>query len=200
MEINSLFPRSRPVIINPYRAEWVLEFQEVAHRLRQTLGDFAIRIDHIGSTSVPDLAAKDIVDIQVTIKDLAEEQVPKVLNEAGFQVRPDIRNDVFIGMEETSPELQKRYAREWPGHRRTHIHIRENGRFNQRFPLLFRDYLRASEVSRKGYQLIKQRLATLFPQSIDGYLYIKDPVMDLIYEAAEHWAAKINWQPDNDFV
>jgi GrpB-like predicted nucleotidyltransferase (UPF0157 family) len=55
------------VEIVPYKESWPLEFQEIAARLRHQLGELALRIDHIGSTSVPGLPAKDVIDIQITI-------------------------------------------------------------------------------------------------------------------------------------
>jgi GrpB-like predicted nucleotidyltransferase (UPF0157 family) len=75
--------------------------------------------------------------------------------------------------------------------------MREEGRLNQRYALLFRDYLRASPTVRVAYGIIKERLATVFPESIDGYLYIKDPVMDLMFAAAESWASTCRWTPDD---
>ena len=71
------------------------------------------------------------------------------------------------------------------GKRITHIHIRQNGRFNQQYPLLFRDYLRTHDIMRQGYATIKSRLAEIFPNSIEGYLYIKDPLMDMIFATAQ---------------
>src|SRR5262245_66519701 len=62
--------KSRPVIITPYDERWPTEFTEFARRIRAIAGSAAIRIDHIGSTAVPGLAAKDVIDMQVTIADL----------------------------------------------------------------------------------------------------------------------------------
>lgn len=59
-----------PIIVVPYREEWKLEFDAVGQRIRDSLGDLAIRIDHIGSTSIRGLDAKPIVDIQVTVEAL----------------------------------------------------------------------------------------------------------------------------------
>jgi len=84
--------------------------------------------------------------------------------------------------------------------RRTHIHIREMGRINQQYPLLFRDYLRSSITTRKAYEILKIRLSKLFPESIEGYLYIKDPLMDIIFEAAQHWAMVTSWKADEAFL
>ena len=54
------------VEIIPYQSAWIVDFREIAARLRYSLGDLAVRIDHIGSTAVPGLAAKDVIDIQIT--------------------------------------------------------------------------------------------------------------------------------------
>jgi GrpB-like predicted nucleotidyltransferase (UPF0157 family) len=70
--------------------------------------------------------------------------------------------------------------REPEGERLAHIHIRELDRFNQRYALLFRDYLRDSEAVRKEHEVVKRRAARLFPNSIDGYLFLKDPVFHII--------------------
>ena len=91
------------------------------------------------------------------------------------------------------PELRKQYFREPEGERRTHIHVREAGRLNQRYALLFRDNLRAEGAPRQAYETVKRRLAGIYPDDIDGYLAIKDPVMDLIYVRAEHWVASTGW-------
>ena len=90
--------------------------------------------------------------------------------------------------------------REPEGERRTHIHIRELGRFNQRYALLFRDYLRSSEEVRAEYELLKRRASQLFPHSIDGYFFLKDPVEHIIYEAASLWAEKVRWSLDEDYL
>lgn len=188
------FPKTGRVAVVDYRPEWPAEFTELQTRLQAALGGLALRVDHIGSTSIPGLPAKDIIDAQVTVANLDDPHLTVAMSAAGFTARPDVICDLFVGLPEDSPELAKRYFREPPGTRRTNIHIRQQGRFNQRYPLLFRDYLRHDSDARQAYAQIKQRLALLFPESIDGYLYIKDPVMDLIYAAAEHWAAATGWQ------
>jgi GrpB-like predicted nucleotidyltransferase (UPF0157 family) len=64
---------ANPIIVVPYREGWVQEFEAIASDLRETLGDLALRIDHIGSTLVPGLAAKDVIDVQVTVRDFTGE-------------------------------------------------------------------------------------------------------------------------------
>lgn len=165
------------------------------------IGSAALRIDHIGSTGVPGLAAKDVIDVQITVADLdRSDQVTEPLRAAGFRQGNEFVYDEFRTRAATDPELRKLYMREPEGERRVHIHIREQGRFNQRYALLFRDYLRASEVVRTEYEVVKRRAAQLFPDSIDGYLYLKDPVFHIIYEAACLWARSVAWVSDDAYL
>jgi GrpB-like predicted nucleotidyltransferase (UPF0157 family) len=193
--------KSRPVVVTPYRPRWVSEFTQIATRIRRVVDDAAIRIDHIGSTAVPGLGAKDVIDIQITVADLGRaDNLTKPLIASGFRQGTRFEYDEFHGKAETDLDLRKLYLREPEGERRAHIHVRELGRFNQRYSLLFRDYLRASEAVREEYELFKQRAAHVFPESIDGYLFLKEPVFHIIYEAASLWAEKVGWIPDGDYL
>lgn len=192
--------QSRPVVIVEYRDRWPDEFLLLAARIRELVGTSAIRIDHIGSTAVRGLGAKDVLDIQVTVADLdraADVTVP--LRAAGFRKGDEFVFDQSRGKAEADPDLRKLYMREPESERRVHIHIRERGRFNQRYALLFRDYLRASAGVRVEYELLKRRAARVFPDSIDGYLDLKDPVFHIIFEAATLWARIVSWEPDGDY-
>ena len=188
-------------MITAYRPQWVDEFARIATRIRGLVGRAAIRIDHIGSTAVPGLGAKDVIDVQITVSDLDRaDGLTAPLRAAGFRQGATFEYDVFRRMPQTDPELRKLYMREPEGERRTHIHIRERGRFNQRYALLFRDYLRASEDARAEYEIVKRRAAQLFPNSIDGYLLLKEPVLHILYEAASLWAEKVGWSPGGNYV
>jgi GrpB-like predicted nucleotidyltransferase (UPF0157 family) len=193
--------KSRPVVVSSYRPSWADEFQRYAHRIRAIAGSAATRIDHIGSTAVPALGAKDIIDVQITVRDLDQAgDLTRSLRANGFRQGLAFQYDLFHLMSEIDPELRKLYMREPEGERRVHIHLRELGRFNQRYALLFRDYLRSSEVVRREYEMLKRRAAQLFPDSIDGYLFLKDPVQHIIYEAASLWADRVHWNPSADYV
>jgi GrpB-like predicted nucleotidyltransferase (UPF0157 family) len=193
--------KSRPVVVTSYQSHWVDEFTQIARHIRDVVGHAAIRIDHIGSTAVPGLGAKDVIDIQITVSDLDEAGgLTNPLRATGFRQGATFQYDVFHKKPETDPELRKLYMREPEGERRAHIHIREHGRLNQRYALLFRDYLRSSEDVRAEYELLKRRAAQLFPDNIDGYLFLKDPVEHIIYEAASLWAEKVRWSPGKDYL
>jgi GrpB-like predicted nucleotidyltransferase (UPF0157 family) len=192
---------SRSVVISPYQPRWPEEFCSIAGRIRELVGAAAVRIDHIGSTAVPGLGAKDVIDVQLTVANLdMAGAVTTPLRAAGFRQGDAFLYDEFRAMAPADPGLRKLYLREPEGARRTHIHVRELGRFNQRYALLFRDYLRASPAVRAEYEIIKRRVAELFPESIDGYMFLKDPVLHIINEAATLWATMVGWMPDHEFV
>jgi GrpB-like predicted nucleotidyltransferase (UPF0157 family) len=177
--------------IVPYDPTWPEQFEQVAAPLRAALGDGAVRIDHIGSTSVPGLAAKDVIDIQVTVADLdaAREPVITALTALGYQHLDWISGDhIPPSYDDTPEEWRKLIFRGPAGQRRVNLHVREAGRANQRYALLFRDYLRADPLAAGAYVQIKLALARLHPNDQDAYYDVKDPVCDIIMAAAERWA------------
>jgi GrpB-like predicted nucleotidyltransferase (UPF0157 family) len=182
-----------------YQPEWVNQFADLARQVRSAIGAEATRVDHIGSTSVPNLAAKDIIDIQITVSDLSEISYLAKLQDAGFRLKEHIKNDLLTGLEDGSIELAKRFFREPDGQRQAHIHVREQGRLNQVYPLLFRDYLKADAVVCTAYETVKKELAGQFPADADAYYRIKDPYMDTIYQGAKLWAELCDWKPDDNF-
>ncbi len=182
------------VEIVPYKSTWPAEFLAIASVLRQGLGPLALRIDHIGSTSVPGLAAKDIIDIQVTVAALDQELL-SAMAALGYTWREDFSGD-------HRPPLATGPDSDWgkwvfdppAGQRPTHTHVRVPGRPNQRYPLLFRDYLRTHPATAEAYAELKRRLAGQIPDRT-VYSVVKDPAVDLIYLPAEEWAAAAGWQP-----
>jgi GrpB-like predicted nucleotidyltransferase (UPF0157 family) len=184
----------KPLRIVDYDPRWRERFAEVGSALRAALGARAVRIDHIGSTAVPGLAAKDVVDIQITVMDLAaadgwpDELIPGIVRRyrgiADDHVPPGLVADVG--------EWTKHY---WASRRSVHVHVREAGRANQRYALLFRDYLRADALAAASYGLLKRALAEWAPDDWETYFAVKDPACDLILAGAEQWAARTQWTP-----
>jgi GrpB-like predicted nucleotidyltransferase (UPF0157 family) len=179
--------------IVPYQSSWPSDFHKIAARLRQGLSDLALRIDHIGSTSVPGLAAKDVIDIQITVADLNQELLA-AMSALGYTQRAGIQRDHSpAGIEGDETEWEKWYFDAPPGQRRTHTHVRVAGRANQRYALLFRDYLRSHPATAESYAELKRRLAQNLADP-KTYPEVKDPAVDLIYLAAEEWAEVTGWQ------
>ena len=173
-----------PVEIVAYDPAWTARFAELGRDLRAGLGEVALRIDHIGSTSVPGLAAKPIIDIQISVADfdpLAAYRQP--LERLGYVYRAD------------NPERTKRYFREPPGRRRTHVHVRRAGSFSEQWALLFRDYLRAHAEVAAEYAVVKRRLARRFRDDRRAYVDAKGPLLWEIIRKADQWAQAQGWLP-----
>lgn len=180
---------SHRIEIVEYDPRWPDEFAALASELRAALGTLALAIDHIGSTSVPGLAAKNVIDVQVTVAALAPE-VTRAMVAAGFTHRDDIIADhVPAGADPAPAQWAKLYFQNKPSALRAHIHVRVAGAPNQRYPLLFRDYLRAHPETAAALAEIKRQLAARFPDDADAYYAIKDPVCDVIWNAAREWDA-----------
>ena len=187
--------RMPTVEIVPYDNRWPAEFAAIGAALRGALGDLALRIDHIGSTSVPGLAAKDRIDVQLTVVDFEHlALVQAALEQLGYTLVPrNLNDDQPPGWAGPDVHWEKRFFRPPSGQRPTNLHVRAVDRANQRYPLLFRDYLRAHPRSAAAYAELKRRLADNL-RDPDSYPDVKDPACDLIIVAAEDWAAAIGWR------
>jgi GrpB-like predicted nucleotidyltransferase (UPF0157 family) len=181
------------VEIVPYQPGWPEEFRVLAAGLRQALGTMALRIDHIGSTSIPGMAAKDIIDIQVTVAVL-DELLRKAMNSIGYEQREAHTDHRPPNAPGADSEWTKWLFRPAADQQRVYVHIRVQGAANQRYALLFRDYLRTHADSAQAYAELKRRLAQNLADP-KTYPDVKDPAVDLIYFAAEAWAAATKWQP-----
>jgi GrpB-like predicted nucleotidyltransferase (UPF0157 family) len=176
------------VAVVGYDPNWPSEFEHLADRLHAAVGDRAIAIDHIGSTSVPGLAAKNCIDAQIRVTKLAPDLID-VLESAGFRCRPEPWNHI-----ETSygQRCEKLVFAPPVGERATNVHVRVATGPNTRYALLFRDYLRSDRSARDAWGAFKQRLAQSVPDIFD-YGQIKAPATDLLMIAAERWSRETNW-------
>ena len=138
-----------PFEIVPYDPAWAAAFEAEAARLRVALGAVAVRIDHHGSTSVPGLAAKPIIDIQIsvaTLRPMATYADPLV--SLGYVHLPDPDDAVC-------PFFHR--PAEWP--HTHHVHVVEAGGVEERRTLAFRDYLRAHPNVAAEYERLKHAIA-----------------------------------------
>jgi GrpB-like predicted nucleotidyltransferase (UPF0157 family) len=177
-------PITDEVIIVPYDAGWPILFARLGGALRAALGDVALRIDHIGSMSVPGLDAKPIIDVQVSVAAFEPLDAYRgALESLGYVFRAD------------NAERTKRYFREAPGTRRTHVHVRRAGSFSEQFALLFRDYLRVHAEDARRYAEVKHRLAESYRHDRHGYTDAKGPHVWGIVAKADRWSQQIGWEP-----
>lgn len=158
----------REIVIVGYDPEWPRRFERERERIEAALGSVARRIEHVGSTSVPGLAAKPIVDVLVAVDDADDEPAfGPALERAGYELR----------------------VRE-PGHRmyRTpqrdvHVHLWPDGPEVARH-LAFRDRLRESPADRDEYERLKRSLAQREWSDVNQYADAKGPLIDAILARA----------------
>jgi GrpB-like predicted nucleotidyltransferase (UPF0157 family) len=132
-----------------YDRRWPAIFEEEALRLREALGPLVVRVDHHGSTSVPGLAAKPVIDIQVSVAALQPIDAYRGrLRDLGYLHVPS-EDDVFC-------PFFHRPAR-WP--HTHHVHVVQAGGSEERRTLAFRDYLRDCPDIAREYERLKQDLA-----------------------------------------
>ncbi|HJZ71046.1 MAG TPA: GrpB family protein [Vicinamibacterales bacterium] len=133
----------------PYDPQWVVDFERERERLRSALGDVAVRIDHNGSTAVPGLAAKPIIDIQISVARLQDSRAyAPALERLGYVHMPHADDD-------RCPFFYR--PGEWP--HTHHVHVVEAGGEEERRTLAFRDYLRRHPEAAREYAALKRDLA-----------------------------------------
>jgi dephospho-CoA kinase len=188
------------VQVGLYRTEWRDEFERLAARLRQALGGLALRVDHIGSTAVPGLPTKDVIDAQVIVASLDDEaELIEAFARMGFSPRPgewNRRDHIPVGWHGPRSEWAKLVFGPPDGERPANVHVRVHGRANERYALLFRDYLRADGRARQAWGEFKRRVAAEAPD-LSAYGRIKDPATDVLVLAAEAWAERVHWSPES---
>jgi dephospho-CoA kinase len=183
-------PRPPQAILAEPDSRWPADAQRLMERIRRIAGDRAGRIDHVGSTSVPGLAAKDVIDLQVVTQDLERAAgLAHDLVEAGLVAMPDRWFD--IGRDGT--EHDKSIAVNADPGRAANVHIRPADSPTWRDALLLRDWLRANPAGVEEYAALKKRLASAPHESIDDYAYSKTPWINDALARADTWAATSGW-------
>lgn len=141
-----------------YDPRWPAAFQAEADRIRAALGEMALRIDHNGSTSVPGLAAKPVIDVQVSVAEMDPiDRYRQPLQSIGYTHMPH-PDDAFC------PFFYR--PREWP--HTHHVHVVRAGDAEERRALAFRDYLREHPDVARDYAQLKLNLAGRFSAATFG--------------------------------
>lgn len=140
---------TRGIDVVPYDPRWPDEFAAEARRLRGTLGELALRIDHHGSTAVPGLDAKPIIDIQISVAGLKPLSVYRVRLESAGYVHVPHPDDEFC------PFFHR--PADWP--HTHHVHLVLQGGPDEQRTLAFRDYLRDHPGTARDYEQLKRKLA-----------------------------------------
>lgn len=170
--VGELTAHDAPIVLAEYDPEWPRLFAREAERIRAVLGDRALRIEHVGSTSVPGLAAKPIIDILLVVPDSADEPsyVP-AMEAAGYVLRirePDwFEHRLFKG-----PDTN------------INLHVFGAGAAETDRMLRFRDRLRGSDADREYYERTKRELARRTWRHVQHYADAKTAVVREIMSRA----------------
>jgi GrpB-like predicted nucleotidyltransferase (UPF0157 family) len=182
---------ARGLAVVAYDCRWPGDFAVLARRIQDALGVLAIRVNHVGSTSVPGLAAKDCIDVQVEVRVLDEELIADRFGKIGFRLRPEPWNRAEATPGGLCPKLVFAPPQ---GERASNIHVLEAASEAARRKLLFRDFLRAHDAARDAWSDFKQRLAPM-ATSIYQYGQAKAGPTEILMIAAESWARQARWTP-----
>lgn len=188
----------RGAVVAP-RADWGARGSRVVARIGAALArsGVATEVSHVGSTAVPGLAAKDVIDVQVGVRDLADadrDDVRAALCDAGYVLSEGNTVDTPHPTGAPPEEWTKRF---WGGcdpGQVVHVHVREHGSAGWRFALLFRDWLVHEPAERDAYAAEKQRLIAV-DDGTDAYVEAKEPWFDGAWQRATDWATRTGWQP-----
>lgn len=196
--------RSEPVLV-PSDPSWPDQGRRIAARLNTACGHRAVRIDHIGSTAVAGVDAKDVIDMQVTVASLeVADELAEALTTAGYVRRPitadvgksDARSTV-PAFDHTNDEAlwhKRLHCSADPG-RPTNVHIRVDGWPGQQFALLFVDWLRDNPSVQTDYLALKRRVAAQAHGDTGAYADAKEPWFLDAYRRAWEWADTTGWRP-----
>lgn len=159
--------------------DWARQGRRLVERLRLLCGPRVVRVDHVGSTAVPGLAAKDVVDLQVEMPTREDvEALADPLAEGGFPRREDVDGDpVRPEWDPDQGQYWKRLHRNADPGRAVNVHVRVAGSTGARAALVLRDVLRADAAARQRYEAEKRRLAALHPHDVDAYAEGKTPLV-----------------------
>jgi GrpB-like predicted nucleotidyltransferase (UPF0157 family) len=166
----------RPVRIVPYDPLWPTDFETERRRILDALGGTLVSLDHIGSTAVPGLGGKPIVDILAGVRSLSDADA----------ILSPLRE---IGYDDVTPEPQaldwhyclgKRPVHSRPSLRYFHLHLVNHRSAHWEKHLLFRDYLRTHPNKARAYYNLKRRLASQHGPNREGYTAAKTTFIDAV--------------------
>lgn len=166
----------RRVEVTPYNEQWVQMYEEEAEKLRRIFGRQLIAIHHIGSTAVPGLDAKPIIDIMPVVRDITlVDEYNQPMRDIGYE--PKGENGI----------PGRRYFQKGGDDRTRHVHVFQVGSPQIERHLAFRDYLRAHPNEATEYGEMKRKLAREFPHDIDSYIQGKETLVKEIEQRALEW-------------
>ena len=165
--------QTKKVIVLPYDSAWKTAFEDIRAELDAALGNLAIAIEHVGSTSVVGMSAKPIIDIDVVISDYTVfDAVVQALAKIGYTHEGDLGIKDREAFKYTDkPHLQKH-----------HLYVCPQNSAELHRHVTFRDFLRGNPDAVKTYSAVKETAAERYPDDIDGYINYKSPCIEELYK------------------
>lgn len=176
-EKESLTPEQREVQLVPHNPEWSQQADEEISRFQEQLSFPIIGIYHIGSTSVPGIKAKPILDFLMEVDDLED-----VINSVA-----EFESLGYLSKGEFGIPGRQFFTRDTEGERSHHLHVFQKGHPDIERHIIFRDYLRANPDAAREYEDLKEKLAKRFPKQSSNYTEAKSDFILSMDEVARYW-------------
>lgn len=167
----------RKVEVVPHNPDWPRQFQEEAQRIAAVLGNEIVIIHHFGSTSIPGIPAKPVIDILVEVRDIGRIDG---YNEAMVQMGYEPKGEFGI-------TGRRFFRKEIEGRRTHHVHIYQVGNPEIERHLNFRDYMRVHPTEAAAYGRLKEQLARQFPEDMESYVAGKTDFVCAVERKAKIW-------------
>lgn len=178
-----------------YDETWPQQADRLIARISAAMGTRAPEIEHIGSTAVPGLAGKDVIDLQIGVPDLHDADDPefvRILEDLGF---PRSKDNTMDNVKDELPDPSlwvKRFHGSCDPGRIVHVHVRETEGAGWQYALLYRDWLRSDADARADYLTEKRRLAGTCATTRE-YAEAKEPWFNHIWPRMQSWARRTGW-------
>lgn len=164
--------RTAKVVVLPYDSGWKSDFERIRQEIEAALGELAMRIEHVGSTSVEGMSAKPCIDMDVVIRDdTVLRAVVRRLGEIGYIHE----GDLGIRGREAFTYTDK------PHLRTHHLYVCPQDSEELHRHIVFRDYLRTHPEAARRYSAVKEAAAKRFPNDIEQYMAYKSSCIEELY-------------------
>src|ERR1051326_1079250 len=177
----------RYIEVSEYQHDWPVRFKVESDLIRGVFGLTVESIHHIGSTSVPNMRAKPVIDILIVIKpDTPVEKFYPGMEKLGYDCRGECLNAPIPGT------LGRYYfSKDVSGKRHSHVHVCHAGHFQIAELLAMRDYLRTHPEAAQEYGALKSNLAQQFAYDNQGYMKGKDAYIKQLISLAMAWHSNV---------
>jgi dephospho-CoA kinase len=186
--------QERPTLAS-HDETWRDQGRRLCARVAFAAGPLGLGVEHTGSTAIPGIRAKDVIDLQLAVRSLDDaDTIRPALADAGFPPFPGVWTDHPKLVDPDPAHWQKRLHGSADPARVVHLHVRDVHSPGWRYALLFRDWLRAEPEDAAAYEAEKMRLASMH-ETIGAYADAKEPWFDAALPRAEKWAGRVGWSP-----